>query len=282
MKFIQELKRELQLNRELRELLEVLKGIASSQFRILQKEKAERFAKFLEAFEGFFQLIDFSTLEHPFSKGEGKLCIIMVTSDEGFMGGLNTRVINTALEYEEESTELVVLGERGAGYLRGLGKNFVGLPGIGEEKYEDALRLKDFVVKEALAGKFKRVILVYPKPITFTVQRIEVLKLLPCSELFEKREDTVELKKDVIIESTSSEMIEYLVDIWITQKLLEVFEDSKLAEFSARTIHLEQSNQGLMEIGKGLRIQYFRARHELVDRGMRETFSSQLIRKKER
>ena len=64
------------------------------------------------------------------------------------------------------------------------------------------------------------------------------------------------------------------------QKLFEVFEDSKLAEFSARTVHLEESYQILIEQGKGMRHQYFGGLHELVDSEMRDIYSAQIVRKK--
>jgi len=278
----QNLKKELEVNTELTELLDVLKGVASSEFRILERKK-ERFAVFLEAFEGFFQMIDFNFVEHPFAQSKtGKLGLIMVTSDEGFMGGLNTRVINTALGCPgAEDAELIIIGERGAAYLRGIGRAFTQFPGIVEdERYEAALRLKDFIIKEGLAGKFSRLILVYPKPITFTVQQVEILTILPCSEFLKKREKLLEKGRDVIIESPISGIIEYLLEAWITEKLFEVFEDSKLSEFSARTVHLEESHQVLLKKGNSLRFKYFRSHHELVDKGMRETFSAQLICKK--
>ncbi|MFH1245730.1 MAG: FoF1 ATP synthase subunit gamma [Candidatus Omnitrophota bacterium] len=291
MQSARELKKELGLNAELTELLDVLKGIASSQFRALENKK-ERFATFLDAFEGFFQMIDFSPVEHPFAKDtSGKLGIIMVTSDEGFMGGLNTRVINTALNYTGvKGARLIVIGERGAGYLTGLGHNFVKFPGIaGEERYEAAVKIKDYIMKEGLAGQFSRLILVYPKPISFTVQKIEVIKILPCSELFERQktedrgqttEDRIQTTEEVIIESSLGSIIEFLLGAWITEKLFEVFEDSKLSEFSARVVHLEESHQSLLQRGRHIQFQYFRSHHDLVDKGMRETFAAQIIRKK--
>lgn len=279
----QKLKKDLELNIELTELLDVLKGIASSEFRILEKRK-ERFAKFIDAFEGFFQMIDFSSVEHPFAKGKGNLGIIMITSDEGFMGGLNTRVINTALSCAgAEKGELIIVGVRGASYLKGLGRKFTGFPGVtSEERYEAALKLKDYIMKEGLAGKFGRLILVYPKPISFTVQKVETIKILPCGELFEKREKVAQVAEHIIMESSLSSMIEYLVGTWITQKLFGVFEDSKLAEFSAKTVHLEGSHQVLLQKSKQLRSQYFRSHHDLVDKGMRETFSAQIMRRRKR
>ena len=75
-------------------------------------------------------------------------------------------------------------------------------------------------------------------------------------------------------------MIQYLVETWIVQKLFNIFEESKLAEFSARIVHLEESFQLLQEKGKGIRFQYLRGWHESIDKGMRDIFSAQIIRRK--
>jgi F-type H+-transporting ATPase subunit gamma len=277
------LKKELEFNKELISLMDVMKGIAASQFQALQKRK-ERFKKFLESFGSFFELIDFSTIDHPFGRvTTERMGIVMVTSDEGFMGGLNTHVINSGLSERKNHAQLIIVGERGAAYLKGIGEEFEPFPGITEEnKYELALKLKDYLMKEAREGKIGKVILSYPLPISFTFQKVELVKILPATELFEeqKTEDRGQKTEKVIIESSPNDIIEHLVAEWITQKLYEVFEDSKLSEFAARTIHLEQSYQNLSQMGKALQYQYFRARHSFIDRSMRETFASQLLRKK--
>lgn len=281
MKTVKQLKEELEVNGDLTSLMDVLKGIAATEFWILQKKK-KRFAEFILAFEGFFRFVDFIDVQHPFVQEQGKLAIIMITSDEGFMGGLNTRVITTALSHPgADDAQLMIVGEQGAAYLSAQGRNFTDFPGFkSDECYEASLKVKDHIMKEGLEGKFGRLILFYPKPISFMIQQIERLELLPCNRLFEKGSEKIKDQKNVIIESPVDDIIEYLVETWIVQKLFEVFEDSKLAELSARTLHLEESYQTLIEQKKGLSHEYFRSRHELVDSEMRDMFSAQIVRKK--
>jgi F0F1-type ATP synthase gamma subunit len=281
MKTVQRLKEELELNGDLTELMDVLKGIAVSEFWALSK-KMGRFTRFMKAFEGFFQMTDFSGSQHPFTQEHGSLGIIMVTSNEGFMGGLNARVINTALNYDgADKARLMIVGEQGAAYLDSLGRESIEFPGFGTgECFEAAQNLRDYIMEEGRAGKFGKLVLFYPKPISFMVQKVEELILLPCIKLFEQKPAEAQSQVAPIIESPVDDIVEYLVETWIVQKLFEVFEDSKLAEFSARTVHLEESYQILLEQGKGIRYQYFRGRHELVDSGMRDIYSAQIVRKK--
>jgi len=283
MKTVKQLKEELEMNGNLTELMDVLKGIAASEFWVLSKGR-KRFAEFINAFEGFFRFINFIEVKHPFVKGEGNLGIIMVTSDEGFMGGLNSRIITAALAHPgADEAELMIIGEQGASYLNAQGRVFTGFPGIGSgECYETAMMFKDHIMKEGLAGKFGRLTLFYARPLSFMVQTVEQIDLLPCNKIFEQKKEKIKEWKNVIVESPIERIIEYLVETWIVQKLFEVFEDSKLAEFSARTLHLEESYQTLIDQAKGLQHQYFRGKHEMVDAEMRDMFSAQIVRKKAR
>ena len=73
------------------------------------------------------------------------------------------------------------------------------------------------------------------------------------------------------------DVIEYLVYLWIGQKFYDIFGLSRLAEFAARYVHLEESLHKLKEMDGKLKLQYFRIRHELIDRNMRELFSARLL-----
>lgn len=275
------IEKELSTNAELDGFLEAIKMVASSEYRSMLREKTERYNRFRNMFASFFELIDFSAVDHPFRQQKGKIGVIMITSDEGFMGGLNNEVLRTGLSYREgDEDELIVIGARGAKYLQGMGMKTTAFPGIKREgRYEAALELKEHIIKQGLADRFGRSVLVYPKSISFTVQRVDVITLLPCADLFEKRRQVVD-REDVIAESELADMIAYLIDAWITEVLFEVFEESKLSEFSARIIRLEESHQSLLEERKKLKYQLFRARREKISKGMRDMFSAQIVRKK--
>lgn len=284
MQSIQKIKEEMHLNVYMAELMEILKGIAVSEYWTLLKKQG-RFKRFMDAFNGFFNILDFSSLDHPFAKNAGKLAILMITSNEGFMGGLNTRVIETGLAHPEaDGAALIMVGEQGAARLEALKRPFKGFEGIVLDRSYDAAReLRDYIVKEVQKGAFQKLIIYYPKSISFMVQRVEELRVLPCTELFQKKGKAAPEEVDgLIVESSLHGMIQYLVETWIVQKLYEIFEESKLAEFSARTVHLEESFQLLQEKGKGIRFQYLRSWHELIDKGMRDIFSAQIIRRKVR
>jgi F0F1-type ATP synthase gamma subunit len=140
------------------------------------------------------------------------------------------------------------------------------------------MELRDYVTDEVLKGKLGHIKVVYARPLSIIVQRVQTLNLLPCSEEVKGgSQSTSETVPDIIMESTPEDLIEYLIYLWVGQKLVEVFGLSRLAEVAARFMHAEDSSQKIKEMNNQLRIEFVRARHEIVDQQMRELFAARIV-----
>jgi len=294
MALLSQLRRDLRFNAEFLQLIQTLKNIAASQYHTLEREK-ERFADFMNQFTKFFQVVDLVEAKLPLVTVMTEVVgIVVVTSDSGFMGGLNAGVIEAATDVQgllpDGQVRYIVIGEKGCAKFSENGRAFKGFPGIHQDtRYEQAMEIRDYIVREVMEKRMGKVVVVSPRPLSFTQQAIDSFNLLPCGELFEKKAGAappaptlklLEKARRVTVESSFPDMVEYLAGVWVASKLFEVFEDGKLAEFSARAMHLEESVQKLEKEHKKLKHQCFRAAHELVDKSMRESFSSRKKKKK--
>jgi ATP synthase F1 gamma subunit len=288
---LNEIRKELQFNTELVQLIETLKNIAASQYHSMEREK-ERFDAFMDAFSGFFRVLNLVDVEDPLVRvTTDVLGLVVVTSDSGFMGGLNQGVQRRALAVQgdrpNDTVALVVIGDKGGVAFSDMEREFKFFPGIGQETlYEQSVEIKNYIVQEVLARRMGKVSIVYPRPLSFSAQTIEQIDILPCGELFDRQAESevshrltrnvpfLAEARNVIVESEFSDIVEYLAGVWVTSKLFEVFEDSKLAEFSARAMHLEGSFQKLQKDQKKIQHMFFKATHEQIDKGMRESFAS--------
>jgi len=276
MKTIASLKQDMEFNRSLASLIEVLKSIAVSQYRSLE-QKIKLYKDFLLSVEDFFGLLDTRNISHPFLKPTNDSQLILaITSDTGLLGGLNMQVINLALlELEKSPAKLVVVGEKGRYYAQDFGASFTFFKGIQDEtRFAQAIQMRDYLLGRFLKEKIGYLKVVYPKPISFTVQKVELENFLPFVVPYSQP-----LTSEVILESHPFRIVEYLVYLWLGQKLYEIFSLSKLSEYAARFVHLEESTQKLKEQDLKLRLQYFKLRHELIDRNMRELFSARILYK---
>ncbi|HEX9780020.1 MAG TPA: FoF1 ATP synthase subunit gamma [bacterium] len=275
------LKHDVQFNGDFAKAIDVMKGIAASRFYQLQRHTG-KFEGLGAAAREILGAIDMSVVDHPFVRpASERTGVIMVTSDAGLLGGLNTQVVLGGLHEGGPGASLSVIGERGLNTLRDArGGGFAAFPGI-----EDATRVglahavRDHAVQQVRDGTCGRLIVVYPRPVSFSVQRVVAETLLPCTAWIGQDKPVFSLE-DVLWESHPSEIVEYVVWHWIGQRLEEIFALSRLAELAARAMHLEGSYQELLRLGKKLKQQYFRARHEVIDRSMREIFAAQLLYRK--
>jgi ATP synthase F1 gamma subunit len=258
-------------------LTEVLKSIAVGHFRALEK-RIETFAEFISAIESFFNLINIESISHPFIQTKEKPAgIVAVTSNVGLLGGLNMQVLNAALSELKSSDIFIVIGERGQDFARESKLSFVGFAGIEDEsRYSQAMELRNYLITEAGKGRIGTIKIFYPRALSITVQRVEVLTALPVSE-WPRPKNKIPFGEGIIMETSPSDMIEYMAYLWLGQKLYELFGFSRLAEMAARFIHLEQSSHEIERLQKELRLKFFRLRHEIIDRGMRELFAARAL-----
>lgn len=276
------LRENLKFAKELREMIEVLKWATASQFRSLQQKKvgAEEFKLRLEDFLSIAKVCRF---KHAFLMERANLpkAVLMITSDEGFVGSLNALVLNAGVEQVSGDDEVIVVGERGARYLSETQtKAFTFLPGIGDDiTYKRAAAIRDLLIAKFLKKEISKVVVVYPRFLSLTVQRVDMVKILPCDDVLRqesKSSESVLKAEHFLVEPTMDAVMEYLVRMWIMQKIYEILWDSKLSECAARIIHLEGSYEESMNTNKQLMYEYFKHLHARSDKNIREIFASRL------
>ncbi len=294
-----EIKDEMKFSTQLGELIDAMKDRAVFGFRSLERrlKNFERYDGFLDYFS---QIIDTQNCRHPFVKPGmlGKPAILLITSDEGFMGGLNLKVINTALEKKGAGEAvLYVVGERGA---RGLEEMGLHHKWYAWSHFKTRENLASAVCSDLLGGmregNFDRLIAVYSQCQSFMIQRIAVLELLPltmdpplmrwrasvgpATNALAGKRGIKDERPEAIMESPVDDMVDYLGECVVLRLLSKMLEQSKLSEYAARAIHLEKSGNDISERNEHLKLEYFRAHHAIIDKGARELFSAQIIRRK--
>ncbi|MFC1645938.1 F0F1 ATP synthase subunit gamma [Candidatus Omnitrophota bacterium] len=288
---IADVKKDMEFYQDFASLIEALKAITISQFHAIEK-KIRTFDEFAHTLERFFELIDINSVRHPFVQSEGSnIGVVAITSDSGLLGGLNNRVMFAALNYlRNRQNKLIVVGTQGQRIASGSDIPFESFPGAeDEQRYSRALELRNYIVKEVLYRRIDAVKVIYPFATSITRQKIIEIDLLPCTEWPKDHSDPAKnnplqgsgnvasLASDFILESSPGRVVEYLAYLWIGHRLYEILQFSRLAEYAARIIHLEESSQKIKEIDQKLKLRYFRMRHEIIDQQMRELFSARSL-----
>ena len=263
-------------------LINVLKTVAISQFHALER-KMQTYEELIETVERFFYLLDLGAVAHPFvnPSQDMPLGVVAITSDRGLLGGLNFRVMTAAFGHmHDRQNQMIIVGQQGKNYMHGLNMPFKAFnSGDDEQRYVLALEIRDHIFNQVLNRNIGPVKIVYPFASSMQVQKIMEVDLLPCTKWPRKDENdwSSALRREIFLESDPRHLVEYLVYLSMGQKIFEILQFARLAEFAARTIHLEDSSGKIKEIDKKLQLKYFRARHEIIDQQMRELFSSRIL-----
>ena len=270
------LKKDVQFNNEITLAVDVMKGIAASRYFALEKQLAI-FQTYFDVVGDFLSLADVQEVEHPFVQQRTPVNgAVLVTSNAGFLGGLNSQVLNIGLRAAGSDGAITIIGERGTNVLRDQRYACTAFPGIEDHaRLALALAVRDHLVTQLLTGECGKLVIVYPRPVSFSSQRVVVEPLFPCLDWLPAENSRRVL--NMIWESPAADVVEYVLTQWLAFKLDEIFALSRLAELSARVVHLEGSYQELLRRGKKLKQHYFRSRHEIIDRSMREVSSSTLL-----
>jgi len=268
----------MQFNKNLGDLIEVMKLAATTQFNQFRlfEEPSDDFVRQLDEVSGvLYSYVSGSDLLTP--KGDLPALILLVSSDEGFLGELNFLLVNRLLDVKGPLDSVICVGNQGANYLKEIEMNFSFLDSPGEKIDAERMgKVRDFIFKQFLDKSIGKVYVVYSRFINITAQQVELETLLP---LPQPSGSSIRPLHKLLIEPSSRSVVEGLIKVWLDFRLYQIFWSSKLAEFAARIMHLEGSVQELGKINGHLRMEYFKYLHGLSDKSIRELSASRLLKK---
>jgi len=274
------LKANLLFNKNLGDLVEVMKLAATLQFNQFRskEEPSEDFIKLLDDVLGvLFSSGIRNELMNP--KDSLPSLILLVSSDEGFLGELNFSLVNKLLNARRREDFIVCTGQQGANYLKEIQVDFTFFDSPGEKLDAQPIgKIRDYIVSQYLSRKIGRVHVVYSRFTNISLQQVELETLLPLSKpSFTPSKSML----NILIEPDVRKVVEGWIKSWLDFRLYQIFWSSKLAEYAARILHLEGSVQELSKINTHLRMEFFKYLHGLSDKSIRELTAARLIGKEQ-
>lgn len=229
-------------------------------------------------------------IEHPFltTREEGKVLVVLITSNRGLCGGYNAqaikKTISTLKHLSPENVDLVTIGRKGDTAMKRVGQNvtasFVELPDV--LNLSHITPLSNLITSEYKAAVYKEVYVVYTDFISALSQKPNVRKLLPVSKqsLREAIESIGEERNQVILNKDNktpyvfegdlkvllTDLSEKLVKMQIYQMLLE----SNASEQSARMISMKNAGDAAGEMIEDLTLVFNKARQANITREISE------------
>jgi F-type H+-transporting ATPase subunit gamma len=218
--------------------------------------------------------------KHPFmvkNDGAKTAGFIVVTTDKGLCGGLNTNVLRAVtgklreLETAGQKSEAVAIGNKGLGFLNRIGAKVVSqVTQLGDQPHLDKLIGPVKVLLDAYAeGKLSAVYLCYTRFINTMKQEPVVQQLLPLSA------ESMAVDKgshgwDYLYEPDAATVIDELLVRYTEALVYQAVAENMASEQSARMVAMKSATDNAGNVIAELKLVYNKTRQAAITKELSE------------
>lgn len=209
------------------------------------------------------------------SRPAKRIGIILVSSDRGLCGGLNTNLFRKALrqmriwEEQESELDLCVIGNKGAQFLKRVGGNIVAQKNhLGDNPGLESLIGSVKVMLDAyIEGRIDRLFLVYNRFVNTMTQDSQIEPLLP---LPAADDDALKHHWDYLYEPDSKEVLDYLLTRYIESRVYQGVVENIACEQAARMVAMKSASDNAGTLIDELQLAYNKARQAAITQELSE------------
>ena len=211
---------------------------------------------------------------HPFMQVNGdakKAGVIVVTTDKGLCGGLNTNVLRVVINKVRDlqgagvAVEAVAIGNKGLGFLNRSGVKVVSqVTGLGDQPHLDKLigPVKSLLDQYA-EGKLNAVYLCYTKFINTMKQESVVAQLLPLSNE-QMQANKTGASWEYIYEPDAQTVIDDLLVRYVESLVYQAVAENMASEQSARMVAMKAATDNAGNVINELKLVYNKTRQAAI------------------
>jgi F-type H+-transporting ATPase subunit gamma len=215
--------------------------------------------------------------EHPLlaRREGGKRLIVLITTDRGLAGALNTNTIRFAAQAitgHEGDLTVVTVGRKGRDAMRRARVPIEAhFEGFGDRpSFADVLPLARLITDDYLAGTYNKVDIVFSQFVSTLSQKPAIDELLPIAP----SDDTEGIPgNQFIFEPDPASVLRQLLPRYVATRLFQAVLEGKASEESSRMVAMKNATENADELIEDLTLSYNKVRQANITREMIEIAS---------
>jgi len=215
---------------------------------------------------------------HPFLVSRDtvqRVGLIVVTTDKGLCGGLNTNALRLALnkikelEAQGEEIEVCAIGNKGLGFMQRLGARVVSqVTALGDKPHmEKLIGALKVMLDGYTQDRFDRLLIVYTKFVNTMKQEPVVEQLLPLSG---DALGAPETSWDYIYEPDAQTVLDQLLTRYIEALIYQAVAENMASEQSARMVAMKAASDNAANVIDELTLIYNKSRQASITKELSE------------
>ncbi|MBM3828921.1 MAG: ATP synthase F1 subunit gamma [Verrucomicrobia bacterium] len=215
-----------------------------------------------------------------------KRAVILITTDKGLCGALNTNLLREATKFDKDTTVFICAGKKGAQWAGRLKRDLAA-----EFSYKDtpafaeARAISKFAQDLFLEGKVDAVDVLYTNFINTLVQKPEQRQLLPLGEIKaleaglegeSQGQKLGEATREYLFEPVAATVLGNLLPHYLNYQVFQFLQEAKASEQSARMVAMKNATDNAKQIIKDLTLEYNKLRQANITKELLEITTAQM------
>jgi F-type H+-transporting ATPase subunit gamma len=223
---------------------------------------------------------------HPLmeKREDGKRAIILVSTDKGLCGALNSNLMREAAKFEKAATVYITAGRKGSQFIARTKRQLAA-----EFTYKDAplfseaRAISKFARDLFLKGEVARVDILFTNFISTLNQKPEVFPLLPVGQIkgvvagvhgHAMEEKLLKGATEFLFEPSVEDVFGALLPHYLNFQVYQILLEAKASEHSSRMVAMKNATDNAKQLIKDLTLEYNKLRQANITRELLEITSA--------
>jgi len=218
--------------------------------------------------------------DHPLlrEEGAGGELVILVTTDKGLCGALNTNLLRLVMESVSKDATFITIGSKGRQAMVRLKREIVADFTVKDPvSFAETKPVSEFAMEKFLSGEIGRVRVAFTNFINTMRQEPHIETLLPISPIelgkkkaFEGMSDGTDEAHDgpdyggYLFEPSTRDVLDTVVPQYVGYQLYQMILESRASEHSSRMVAMKSATDNAKQMIKDLTLEYNKQRQAAI------------------
>ncbi len=208
--------------------------------------------------------------------------VILLSTDKGLCGGLNTNLFREALNFDAATTQFISVGRKGTQFLARTKRNMIADFALKDQpSFLETKSISKFAIEKFLAHDVDKVTVLYPLFVNTLTQKPTALSLLPITSLEEaglvgREVPLPEPEGGILFEPSAQNILDAIVPYYVHYALYQMVLATRASEHSARMVAMKSATDNAKQLVKDLTLEYNKARQAAITTELLEISTAQL------
>ncbi len=207
--------------------------------------------------------------------------VILITSDKGLAGPLNSNLFKVASEIKTPA-KFVAIGRKGAQFLARSHRDLLAdFPVHDRVPFNEVRPAAEFMVQKFLAGEIDTIEVIYSRFKNTLVQEPVVFPILPLRSLRETLAQgggaAATEQREMLFEPGVTQVLDALLPFYVNRQIHQLALSGKASEHSARMVAMKTAKDNATKLLGELTLEYNKARQAAITQEILEIAAAQFV-----